>query len=361
MNPEDRLTAMMTARAGAARTSPDALDHVFGRVARHRRNVRLATGAGAVLTVAALAVGATTLRGGEQGLQPTTPSASAPAGSPTATPTGSPTAAPPSPTTPAAPPDDRAVVVLSDGRIAEISTTTGAEVRSIGRVPGRVEPDGLAWSPDRSVVYYVVECRVFALPVGGGAAREVAQGQAPAVSPDGSQLAVTECGSGRGLRVVDLAGGRVTTYAGFSDDPDDFFRGRTFPVDVAWYDDHRLLVAVAYEGNDPVVVLDTRTDRSLDDARQLREVVPARVAARHGTAYGLEDCCYPEHDRPEEVSEFDVTSGSARRATTFPGQSASLTVDAAGTLLTVNETGVWRWRGAGPPTLVRRGAIAVAG
>jgi hypothetical protein len=354
MNPEDRLRDALSARAGSARTSPDALDGVFGRVARRRRNARLAA-AGTALSVIAVSLVATaalrTPGGGD--VVATAPTSPAVSGSATVSATASPT--------PPVPPPNRALVVLRLGRVVEVDTTTGAIVRDVvaTKVPKAAD---VAWSPDRSRLVVQDGCILALYDAATGALEgDLGNGASPAFSPDGTRVVSTSCGDGNAVTVTPL--GREGSRSYPAPELDD-----TKPVDTqqeslaqvhraGWYDDDRIAVTREYEGAWETLLLDTRTDRRLADADPMG--LSADYVAGDGASFvWSESCCYPEWEKPTKVMR--MTGGRRPAKVVFEHPAVrDLAVDGLGQVLVVDDEGLWSWNGTGAPRLVVPDATAV--
>ncbi|HWL35144.1 MAG TPA: hypothetical protein VNQ77_03025 [Frankiaceae bacterium] len=378
MNAEERLRAALADRAERARTSPDALDAVFGRVARHRRAVRLT----AALSVACVAVaGAAFAAGTRPGTDAVRPITSAPAtASPTtdeptetATPSASPSATP-TPEGAFVPvrvtfPDDTALVVLADRRVVAISTTTGAERATFGTLPPASAdgPSGsLDWSSDRAhVVYEAGDCRLHRLDVANGTSTPLGRGRDPQIAADG-RVAAIGCESGTDVLVIDPVTRRSTSYAARDKDATDdrgypdLWERQAYVASVAWSGDHHLVVARGYEGALDVRIVDLATGKAFaSDPADHVAVGRTTVAALH--------CCYPGENGADTTTFFTVPDVLDRRRPTpreetftHPGNVHSLTLDARGAVLYVAADRLWRWSG-GEPRLIRRGVAAVSG
>ncbi|HEX8002242.1 MAG TPA: hypothetical protein VF519_06070 [Mycobacteriales bacterium] len=359
-NPEDRLRSALGARADAARTSPDALDGVFGRVARHRRNVRLATGAGAALSlVAAAAIANAALRpsGPNDRVIPASPSP------------GVVTTAPPSPatttvaTTPPPPPPVTAFAVLKDRRVAELDVRTGDVLRTVGTVGASADTRIDVSADRRRVAYATAQCRIAVVDLASGDTLRTVGGYAPALSPDGGRVAVAKCFDGGNepptVVVTDVASGTSRSYTTRAKS------GTPFEQDVAmlsgvhalaWRDAGTVAVTRTYEGAVETLLLDLARDRYLNDAARSGEYF-SDVAAHGGALYGTEECCMPEWDKPTKVVRLD----GGRRTVLFqrPGGVTDLSVEPGGTVVFVSGERLWRWDGGGAAKQVRTGVLAV--
>lgn len=362
MSTEDRLRAALSDRAGSARTSPDALTSVFGRVARHRRNTRLAAAASVVAVAVAGTAFATTLRSGTDSLQPIGPTAST---SPVAPP--SPT---PSMVVPSQPvfPDDSVVVLLADGRLAVVSTTTGDEIESLGTLADpSTDRFSLDWSPDRRHVYYTSgECRVIEYDVTTKKTRHVADGYRPAAGPVGQVAAV---GCQGGIVVTDTESGRDWEYepsavmvddAGEAEEP--------FAVSVAWLDGTALVAARAFEDAATMALVDRTKERPWDEAQYLDHRADRIVSDDHGTLFAslvnYGNGSAPPTTEFFQMSDLDIERGATAYGReylfTAPGDVRQLAVDGRGAVLYVDDSGLWR-RHDGPPELIKEGVVAVGG
>lgn len=217
----------------------------------------------------------------------TTPTTDAPSPTVTepATPTTS-TTVPDEPTTTVAPPAGGALPAhwvgrSLDGRLVAVDTASGAELTLATfddpRVPSS-EPEGggsylgmVDLSPDGKTVYYETCCepavgQVYRVPVTGGEPELVTTGTHPAISPDGTKLAVVWL---QGIKVRDLATGAETRYEAATPP--------TMLSHPAWSPDGRSIALERYDADvrvGRVVVLDLSDGTDLDAAR---EVVSADV------------------------------------------------------------------------------------
>ncbi len=148
---------------------------------------------------------------------PDTPPDTAPA-----TPTSLPMTDPQAPVQP-----ETWVGITDDFRLVVVDTATGDEVRELhafddpndfgeGGEPVAAGSFGgtVVRSPDGQTVYYDTCCEpapgiVYRVPIGGGEPEQVTVGSYPALSPDGTKLAVAELST---LKVIDLATGEETSY-----------------------------------------------------------------------------------------------------------------------------------------------------
>lgn len=127
----------------------------------------------------------------------------------------------------------------------------------------------------------------------------------PAVSPDGRLLAyvqVTDVVGSSSVHVVDRASGELVRSLGWAPGEEDFFLTQGSIMDLAFSPDGtQLLLNVAYEGSDIVVVdVDagslsegTIVGGGMDDVEWLAD----------GRIVGIDACCYPEHDRKAGIVE----------------------------------------------------------
>ncbi|CAN5127568.1 hypothetical protein BH18ACT4_BH18ACT4_13020 [soil metagenome] len=191
------------------------------------------------------------------------------------------------PAVPAAPPP--LVVALTEGgRLVVIDAGTGAQVRELAFHGDPAEADdptvegstsfieAVGVAPDGGTVYYSTCCEpapgsTFQVPIGGGEPERVADGGYPAVSPDGTSLAVVD--SAFGVKVSDslqlpLDFGRFILV----DDP-----LTVAPRSAAWSPDGTQLavdISGDYEHADAapaerVVVIVEATATRLDEGRRL--------------------------------------------------------------------------------------------
>lgn len=162
-----------------------------------------------------------------------------------------------------------------DGRLVAVDTATGGEQTLATfddpRVPSS-EPAGGSYlgmvdlSPDGTTVYYETCCepavgQVYRVPVTGGEPELVTTGTHPAISPDGTKLAVVWL---QGLKVRDLATGAETRYEAATPP--------TMLSHPAWSPDGRSIAVERYDADvrvGRVVVLDLEDDTDLDAAREV--------------------------------------------------------------------------------------------
>ena len=348
MSTEDRLQAALAARAAVARTSPGALDGVFGRVARHRRNVRIAALASVVAVAVAGTAFATTVRPGRSSIEPVTP---------TGQPTGQPTRGPAG---------ERVLVMLADGRLAEVSATTGEDVRTFDPITEDLGEDpGLAWD-GRYLYYGTADCRVLERDTSTGQTREVTRGRNPDVGPLGA-IAAVGC-DGKSVVVVDSEADPVETRyemphePTFEDGDSDLSTVRA----VAWADRDRLFVTRTYETAERPVLVDRTRPRG-DEVLLLDGLAADYVAAiGDGDVVSATLCCYTDAQPASTTFHHQGVGpepGLYVRAELFavprrvePG----ITVDGSGAVLFVDADGLWRWQQESAPRLISRGVVAVA-
>jgi hypothetical protein len=369
--PEDRLAGALHDRAAAARTSPDALDGVFRKVATHRRRTRAVSGAGlAVALVAGGVATAAVMRPGKDSLTPVPPASQGVTATPSESESPSPSApasasVSPSPSVPVAIPDKSAVLLLADRRVAVVSTTTGEELASLGTLPSDAEGSRLAWSREGDKVWFGRSgCRIGVLDTTTGEVGDAGTGTDPNLSPGGTKLAAVACdrpdAHGNGVVVTNLATGAVKTYQGIAPWPEGGAPSLARTLD--WLDDTRLAVAVAWEDPEGVVVLDTTKDEKLNDGTWLR--INVESPFKHGDELlGVQRCCNPDLDKPVKLVRWTIEDKAPVAVLTLGDSDPVLDVDtdAAGQVLILREDGLWRWDGHGAPKLVRRGATAIGG
>jgi hypothetical protein len=179
----------------------------------------------------------------------------------------------------------RAVVGVTTGNaLVVLDATTGAVLRTL--VPSAVNGDEVAVSPDGSTVYYEertgCDDQIMSVPLAGGASAVVAVGGLPALSPDGTELAMARepatatrqlapsCLSNPAARtasysliVRNLRSGRETSYPM---SPELVSGGLPFPIShLSWAPDGaRLAVSISAPEDNvgwALVVIDTRSDR----------------------------------------------------------------------------------------------------
>lgn len=356
MNPEDRLRDALAGRAAAARTSPDALDGVFGKVSRHRRNVRVAAAAGTALSIAAVSVIASgafrspSERDSQLAGEPS-PSASTVA-----------TASP----TPSAPLLDRAIVALKDKRIVEISTTTGAVVREITTWDTKSPPTELAWSPDRNSIVVAQGCSLMLTDAAtGDPTVDLGNGRAPAFSTDGSRVAYDSCETGGGFGVVDVSSREEKTFPNPEPTSDPATSMQDLDVlsnvtSVAWLDESRVVVARVYEGGQDTIVVD------VDEARTMRDYAEAgfqaELVATNGTYLAATEFCCSYGTYPKESTDVlrREGTGPAKVVFTHPAAVSHLALTAEGHVVFVSKETLWRWDGSGQAEIVLRDVTALA-
>ncbi|HEV2889488.1 MAG TPA: hypothetical protein VGX28_03860 [Frankiaceae bacterium] len=371
MNPEDRLRSAMEERAGAARTSPDALDGVFTRVARHRRNVRIAAAAGSAMSIAAVVLVANAAIGGRGGADvvPASPTptvaASSAAGTPTPTASASPTASPE--------PTDSVTaiaVALPDRRLVLMDGATGTVLRTIATLRSGEHPVELSPTHRWVVVAPESGCTLTLVEVATGD-RTTLRGQRVArFSPRDARLAYAGCADsareGTPVVVRDMRTGTERTLASPRRPANwpqttQFMDELTGVEAVSWRDDDVLVVSRAYEDYTDTLTLDVRTADDLGDSRRYEG------AAVHftygGRYYGVHACCYPDWDQRAQLVEWTLReSGSTKRTVmAAPDALASGGVDGSGALVYVDNGDLWRWSGwntdEGPPVRVARGFL----
>lgn len=356
---EDRLRAALTDRAGAARTSPDALDGVFGRVARHRRAVRVAAGAGTAFALVAGGLVASAAMRTDERVAPGDVASAPPSQAPSPTPSVAPTAP--------AYAADRAIVAMRDGRLVEISTTTGEEIRTLAEW----EADAMDWSPDRKLLAVVQNCLLVLFDAKTGDLRsDLGNARHPAFSPDSTKLASVPCKENEknaDVTLLDIPKRTHTTFVAPSPTPYtgqpsymQDLEGLSASSGLEWTDDRHLLVLRNYEGAYEAMLLDVTSDREIADGERTSIRADA-LAAHDGVLYWTDSPFYP-----------DPEAGPTKVFRRAPGQADAmlferadvvrqLTLDDRGTLLFVDKTGLWRWdESSGTAVLITRDAVAVA-
>lgn len=271
--------------------------------------------------VVATVLAATACSPAQQAEGPATPTATAPedAGESTPTPTPTPTASPQA--------EDVAVVVDTDGRVRVIEAATGEQVRELldgVRVDDPAAND-LAVSPDRDHVFVVAPpdqpggtSEILRIPVDGGDPESIAEGSAPAVSPDGTTLAYItyeERTDAPGapepfLVLQDVDSGERTRLA--REEPFHFI------PDVEWTTDGSGLVFTAGEIHTGLYAVDRGAD-SLDEARRLGPDLdddPATTSWGPVAAFGedrlavVETCCDVPREERWHLVEVDLAEGA---------------------------------------------------
>jgi hypothetical protein len=357
MNPEDRIRDAMAGRAAAARTSPDALDGVFTRVARRKRNTRLAAAGGTALSVVAVtAIAGAALRSPSGEVTPAAPTPSVAVTVGTPVPTPRPTAV--------ARPKDRAFVVLKDHRLVEVSTSSGAVLRTVTRLPA--DTNEISVSPDHASVFFSDSCRVVRVDVASGARKDLGPGYAPALAPDGRHLAAADCTDdgvdGIPVVVTDLATGKRTTYGakdpGPSPDGTMNMYVLSAPRELAWVDSHTVAVARVYEEQEELLLLDIDKNRWMNDATGTRTGVTHLAIAR-GAILGSDECCMPEFDKPTGLIQV-VQGGEPRTLLQRRDGIRDLAVDDRNVVLFVSGGSLWSWNWQGQPRRLLANAVAVA-
>ncbi len=84
---------------------------------------------------------------------------------------------------------DRVALVLGSGADRTVAITSAATGAIVRRIPG-LHPYSMAGSPDGRTLYYVESSAVWALPIAGGRARRVRDGDGVAVDPAGKYLVI---------------------------------------------------------------------------------------------------------------------------------------------------------------------------
>lgn len=351
MSTEDRLQAALAARAAVARTSADALDGVFGRVARHRRNVRIAALASVVAVAVAGTAFATTARDGRDTIQPVTP---------TVRPSGPASVPVPAPERPE---DGRALVLLSGGRLAEVSTTTGEDVRTFDPIAENLGEDpGLAWD-GRYLYYDTADCRVLERDTTTGQTREVTRGRNPALSPLGA-IAAIAC-DGTAVVVVDSEADPVEARYAMPYDPSFVDQNVSKARAVAWADRDTLFVTRSYRDAEDAAVIDRTRPRG-NEALAMSVVANDVATKGDGDVITATGCCSTDQEPPLTVfydQGVGTEPGMYAQAELFsiprriePG----ITVDATGAVLFVDADGLWRRAFGRDPALIRPGVVAIA-
>lgn len=135
----------------------------------------------------------------------------------------------------------------------------------------------MAVSPDGTTVYFEVCCEpavgeIYRVPIEGGRPERVAYGTSPAVSPDGTHLAVAEM---QDLRVIDLATGDSTLIPiGSLDQPP--AGGQVMVLSqLAWSPDGSTLAYVLQRSLVPAQVVVRSMTGDLDSSGSVRTIVEA--------------------------------------------------------------------------------------
>jgi hypothetical protein len=374
MNAEDRLRAVLTDRADRARTSPDALGAVFGRVAQRRRRTRTGVALGVTATLLAGTAFASSLRAGTDAIRPAdpTPVVSYPVATPEVTESPVPTESPaPTPTrapettptaTPAGFPADSAVAVLADGAVVVLSTTTGEVLAAVGKaaLAGDERPT-VEWSPDRSRVYVDGgDCRIVETVVATQATRAVGEGRAPEAHEDG-RVAAVGCDDGVAVFHPD---GKRDFYPHNRKSGPDVARGYDAVADtvnVAWepaIDVDGLLLSRTYTDQVELLWLDVATASEVQSGHSTG-VVAELVEATGDRYVTATFCCRmggPGRSSTLEVRERTYYSDPVR-SLEHPQEITHVALDRKGNALFVDATGLWRVDET-RAVLVRRGVLA---
>lgn len=244
-----------------------------------------------------------------------------------------------------------AVAVTDDARIVVLDSRTGAEVRKLADLSHAMGlrqgvpffPLGeIALSPDRAELFYAerfnrrstVVCRVLLLE---GRTERIARGEAPAVSPDGAELALAVAGKHSphsAIAVLDLRSGERYRIE-LDDDEEDFFQVFGTITEISWSGDEDVLAyTLDYEGPE-THVLDLTEDQSLSSARYLEGFLASPTWMTDRIVGLIESCCYPEWKKePGRALVYDLTTATKRPLRTS-GPAATIDAGRARKWLTV--------------------------
>jgi hypothetical protein len=293
----------------------------------------------------------------------------------------------------ASPAPNRAVTLSArDGAVSLVDPLNGRRIRTLAkhRAP-RAEDDptllGITTTPDHRFAYYSMSggCgsgTLYRAPIDGRRKPEVvAQGIAPAVSPDGNYLAYaipgrTPAGGGEAcfnaIAVLDLIDNSIREWR-YPDDED--HAGALFTEsqfnELAWApDSRRLAFTVSYEG-DSMSILDTETMTDLGQSTEV--VIPGGGGDSRHPAWqpGSGDlalvnrafeCCFDDdYDGPTRTVLLDLATQNTDDLLPPGQQPSALDFDATGEhLLYVDGDGqLWRRsRGQEPVMAVPAGVSA---
>lgn len=239
-------------------SEPVPVDVVLTRVRRRRARRTVGASLAGVAVVVGLAVAVRTTPWSDEPIPPAVTTSPAPAPSSTPAPTpAAPTAGPDREPVATPPP---LVALTSAGDLVLLDPTTGSQVRTVmtGLAPRDADHARVALSPDRQDAYVEVEvdaepyAQVVRVSLADGSSEVVAQGSAPAVSPDGRVLATVGTRPGgshdldRGVNLLDLESGETTHV------PDlECVACERVVTDVTWSADARELFVVVGWGDHP--------------------------------------------------------------------------------------------------------------
>ena len=188
---------------------------------------------------------------------PSTAAPTSQAAAPT-TPATSTSAATPAPRTDA----DLLAAISKDGDVVLVDPDTAVVVRTLVSASGRTPAERVAWHAASGALYVTGgECEIWRHRTSDGGTERFSKGRQPAVSPDGTRLAVWTCDGGPvgRLAVIDTESGKALLSMPLNTVSIDEGGGMSYLGDIDWRPDGlALVVTEGWEGGDGQHLVDLR-------------------------------------------------------------------------------------------------------